>query len=120
MKQSSYHYNLKSFRLGVRVVVNEERSNTIREAKTEPFHVYTKRAQDKNKDVQKQVCLKSIVELIQSFSSSYSFVNQLPSIVCVRARWSRISVILYQVKNTYLIAFVLIRLFFFSSSRLFI
>lgn len=53
MKQSSYHYPEKSFRLGLRVVDPNWRAS-VQEAKSEPFHVYTKRAQDKNRDVQKQ------------------------------------------------------------------
>ena len=53
MKQSSYHYPEKSFRLGVRVIHSNWKA-TVQEAKSEPFHVYTKRAQDKNRDVQKQ------------------------------------------------------------------
>lgn len=53
VKQSSYHYPEKSFRLGVRVISPEWKA-AVQEAKSEPFHVYTKRAQDKNRDVQKQ------------------------------------------------------------------
>lgn len=53
VKQSSYHYPDKSFRLGVRAI-NPDWVSVVQEAKSEPFHVYTKRAQDKNRDVQKQ------------------------------------------------------------------